>query len=119
MYRRQKHGKQRRIGRVSNRETRENQGVHGKECQISDDAPGCGAVRKLGGASVPQAEALEEYDERSRKAGDDIEFYGTHQRDCRREDEQGKRSAKKTLGGQSRLNWSCDSRGHGGIFIVS
>src|SRR5258708_11660323 len=55
------HGENGRGEKTGKGKHREKQGIHWEECQVSDHAPGCGAVRKLGGAPVPPAKALVEH----------------------------------------------------------
>src|SRR5260370_815155 len=49
----------------------------------------------------------------SNKTGEDVELSGAAERDRRSQDEQGKRGAKKTLGGQRGNSRSCEEGGHG------
>src|SRR5712692_7447993 len=78
-----KPGEQRRIGRISNRETRKKQGIHGEERQVREHAPGGGAVRKFGWASMPPANPFVKHDEGSRKTADDVKLSGADERDRR------------------------------------
>ena len=64
---------------------------------------------------MPRAEAFKEHGEWGRKASDDIQLPGAHQRESRGKNQERKRRAEETLGRQRGVTRSRDGRSHGSL----